>query len=182
MLYGMPPFGLRRRAYSHYCTIESKGNHMKTSLENTSVKDIAYLINTTFLRADSGEVLEKLASMLCASDRYKVYLENAEGQLVGVIQAKQIATKMLELSRKKSEEGELLPAMAYVLNFNRGRDLAEQPVTVHSDTPLQEVLELMQLNHIREIAVVDEQDHMIGTLEAKNVLAHYLHAIAETAL
>ncbi len=154
---------------------------MKTSLEKTSVRDIGYLINTSFLRADRSLALEKLASMLCTSDRYKVYLENADGRLAGVVQAKQIAVKILELSRMKSDEEDLLPAIAYVLNFHHGHDIAEKPVMVHGDTPLRHVIELMQLNHIREIAVVDEQERMIGTLEAKNVLSHYLQAIGETA-
>lgn len=149
---------------------------MKTSLEKTTVKDIEYLINTSCLRANNGASLEKLASMICISDRYKVYLENGEGQLVGVIQAKQIATKMLELSRRESDEEELLPAIAYVLNFFRGQDLAEEPVSVTPSTPLKEVVELMQLNHIREIAVVDQERRLAGVLAAKSVLSHYLKA------
>ncbi len=149
---------------------------MKTSLEKTTVKDIAYLMNTSCLRANSGASLEKLASMICISDRYKVYLENEDGQLVGVIQAKQIATKMLELSRRESDEQELLPAIAYVLNFFHGQDLAEEPVSVQPNTPLKDVIELMQLNHIREIAVVDGEHRLTGVLEAKSVLSHYLQA------
>jgi predicted transcriptional regulator len=155
---------------------------MKTNLEKTTVKDIAYLINTACLRADNATSLEKLAEMLCTSDRYKVYLENADQQLVGVIQAKQIARKILELSRQKSDEAEMLPAIAYVLNFHCGGDLAEAPVTVEAGTTLGQVLELMDQNHIREIAVVDADHHLVGTLEAKNILAHYLHAKAETSL
>ncbi len=73
---------------------------MKTNLEKTTVKDIAYLINSSCLRADSGTSLEKLADMLCSSDRHKVYLENGEGKLIGVIQAKQIAMTILDLSRR----------------------------------------------------------------------------------
>ena len=155
---------------------------MKSSLENTKVKDISYLVNSTCLRASSGVSLEKLAIMLCSSDRYKVYLENTDGQLVGVIQAKQIATKILELSRQKSDEEDMLPAISYVLNFFHGHDLAEPPVYVRSSTPLKQVVELMQRNSIREIAVVDENLHLIGTLEAKNILSHYLQSKAETEL
>ena len=155
---------------------------MKNSLEKTTVQDIAYLINPFCLRAHSGSTLEKLADMLCASDRYKVYLENDARQLVGVVQAKQIATKILELSRQQSDEADLLPALAYVLNFQLGHDIAEQPVAIVSKTPLVEVIELMQLNNIREIAVVDEHRRLVGTLEAKNILSHYLQAKAEAAL
>jgi predicted transcriptional regulator len=155
---------------------------MKANLENTTVKDIAYLINTSCLRADSGTSLEKLADMLCVSDRYKVYLEDKNQHLCGVLQAKQIARKILELSRKKSDEQEMLPAIAYVLNFHCGKDLAEQPVTVRANSNLKHVLELMDQNHIREIAVVDDDQHLLGTLEAKNILAHYLHAKAEASL
>lgn len=155
---------------------------MKANLERTTVKDISYLINTSCLRADSGTSLEKLADMLCISDRYKVYLENKDGQLSGVIQAKQIAIKILELSREKSEEEEMLPAMAYVLNFHCGADLADPPVVVQTDTHLKQVLELMNRNSIREIAVVDGEQHLIGTLEAKHILAHYLHDKAEANL
>lgn len=155
---------------------------MKANLEKTTVKDISYLINSSCLRANSGDSLEKLADMLCSSDRYKVYLEDAAGKLNGVIQAKQIAMKILELSRQKSDEAEMLPAIAYVLNFNKGSDLAESPVSVQAATPLKHVLELMQQNSIREIAVIDTAGRLVGTLEAKNILAHYLQAKAETAL
>lgn len=155
---------------------------MKANLEKTTVKDISYLINSSCLRANSGISLEKLADMICSSDRYKVYLENSDSQLVGVIQAKQIAMKILELSRTKSDEEEMLPAMSYVLNFFHGHDLAEPAVYVRASTPLKQVLELMQLNSIREIAVVDEKLRLIGTLEAKNILSHYLQAKAETVL
>ena len=155
---------------------------MKANLERTTVKDISYLINSSCLRANSGASLEHLADMLCSSDRYKVYLEDAAGKLIGVIQAKQIAMKILELSRQKSDEEEMLPAIAYVLNFHSGKDLAETPVTVLSATPLKQVLELMNKNYIREIAVVDDPGHLIGTLEAKNILAHYLQAKTEAAL
>lgn len=155
---------------------------MKANLEETTVKDIAYLMSSACLRAPSDSSLEKLADMLCASDRYKVYLENNEGELVGVIQAKQIAIKVLGFSRPESDQKDMLPAIAYALNFNHGYDLAEPPVYVHADTQLKQVLELMQLNSIREIAVVDAEHHLIGTLEAKHILAHYLQAKAEMAL
>lgn len=163
-------------------SIKLKGYNMKANVERTTVKDISYLINSSCLRANSGASLEKLADMLCSSDRYKIYLEDVAGKLLGVIQAKQIAMKILELSRQKSDEEEMLPAISYVLNFHCGRALAEEPVTVQSDTQLKQVLELMNKNYIREIAVVDDAGHLIGTLEAKNILAHYLHAKAETAL
>ena len=155
---------------------------MKANLEKTTVKDIAYLINSSCLRADRGTSLEKLADMLCASNHYKVYLEDAEGKLVGVIQAKQIAMKILGLSRQKSDEEEMLPAISYVLNFHKGGDLAEQPVVVEASTSLKQVLRMMEMNSIREIPVVDKGGCLVGTLEARNILAHYLHAKAETAL
>jgi CBS-domain-containing membrane protein len=155
---------------------------MKANLERTTVKDISYLINSSCLRANSSVSLEKLADMLCSSDRYKVYLEDAAGKLVGVIQAKQIAMKILELSRQKSDEAEMLPAIAYVLNFHHGRDIAEAAVCVQAATPLKQVLELMDRNSIREIPVVDVDGRLVGTLEAKHILAHYLQAKAEAAL
>lgn len=155
---------------------------MKANLEKTTVKDIAYLINTACLRADNGTSLEKLADMLCASDQYKVYLEDGEQHLVGVIQAKQIARKILELSRQKEDEQEMLPAIAYILNFHCGQDLAEPPVTIQSGTTLKQVLELMDQNHIREIAVVDAENRLVGTLVAKSILSHYLHAKVEASL
>ena len=48
--------------------------------------------------------------------------------------------------------------------------------------PLKPVLELMDCNRIREIAVVDADQHLIGTLEAKHILSHYLHDKAEISL
>lgn len=155
---------------------------MKANLQKTTVKDIAYLINTACLRADSKTSLEKLAELLCISDRYKVYLEDDRQHLTGVIQSKQIAMKVLELSRQEADEQEMLPAISYVLNFYCGGDLAEAPVTVRSDTHLGSVLELMDQNHIREIAVIDCDGRLVGTLEARNILAHYLHAKAEASL
>ncbi|NNJ69992.1 MAG: CBS domain-containing protein, partial [Kiritimatiellales bacterium] len=147
---------------------------MKANLENTTVRDISYLINTACLRADSETSLEKLAGMLCTSDRYKIYLESKNGTLCGVIQAKQIAMKILELSRSKSEQQEMLPAITYVLNAHTATELADPAVTVQSTALLKDVLELMNRNEIREIAVVDEHGVLVGTLEARNILAHYL--------
>jgi len=155
---------------------------MKANLEKTTVKDISYLINTSCLRADSGSSLEKLADMLCTSDRYKVYLMDGSQQLCGVIQAKQIAMEVLKLSKRKEDVEEMLPAIAYVLNFHHASDLAEEAVTVQPSSTLKTVLELMDRNSIREIAVVDEDQHLIGTLEAKHILSHYLHDKAEIHL
>jgi predicted transcriptional regulator len=155
---------------------------MKTKLENTTVRDISYLINTSCLRADNDTSLEKLAEMLCVSDRYKVYLEDKGRRLTGVIQAKKIAMKILQLSAGKADEEEMLPAIAYVLNFYCGGDLAERCVTAEPATCLKTVLNLMDQNHIREIAVVDKAGHLLGTLEAKNILSHYLQARAEVRL
>jgi CBS domain-containing protein len=155
---------------------------MKANQEKTTVKDLSYLIQSSCLRADISLSLEKLAEKLCSSDRYKVYLEDEAGKLVGVIQAKQIALKILELSHQKSDEEEMLPAIAYVLNFYTGKDLAEAPVTVQAATTLRQVLELMEQNSIREIPVVDEAGCLVGTLEAKHILGHYLSAKAEMAL
>jgi len=155
---------------------------MKANLEKTTVKDIAYLINSACLRAPMDTSLEKLADMLCSSDRYKVYLEDASGKLTGVIQAKQIAMKILQLSRQKIDEAEMLPAISYVLNFHKGGEFCEPPVVVKPETTLQQVLELMEQNHIREIAVEDAAGKLVGTLEAKNILAQYLHAKAEVSL
>ncbi len=69
-----------------------------------------------------------------------------------------------------------------MLNFHKGGDLAEKPVAVVAATSLKQVLVLMQQNSIREIAVVDEDGRLVGTLEAKNILSHYLKAKAESAL
>ncbi len=155
---------------------------MKANLENTTVKDISYFINSACLRAAADTPLEALADQLCSSDRYKIYLENEDGTLVGVIQAKQIAMKVLELSRQKGDEEDMLPAISFALNAQSGRDLAEAAITVRADTPLKAVLELMDQNYIREIAVVDREHHLVGTLEARNILAHYLRAKAGTTL
>ena len=154
---------------------------MKANLEKTTVRDISYLINTSCLRADSGTSLENLAEMLCTSDRYKVYLMNGSQQLCGVIQAKQIAMEVLKLSKRKEDAEEMLPAMDYVLNFHHASDLAEEAVTVQPGSTLETVLELMDRNSIREIAVINEDRHLIGTLEAKHILSHYLHDKAETS-
>lgn len=156
---------------------------MKTNIEKTTVKDIAYLINSACLRAPANSSLEKLADQLCSSDRYKIYLENEDGRLDSVIQAKQIAVKILELSRQQDgDEETMLPAIAFALNAQIGSELAETAVTVTGETPLKTVLELMELNHIREIAVVDADGRLIGTLEAKNILSHYLQAKAKSHL
>lgn len=155
---------------------------MKTNLETTTVNDIAYLINTSCLRAECGTPLEKLADMLSVSNRYKVYLEDQNHQLCGVIQAKQIAMKILEFSRNNEDEQEMLPAIAYMLNSHCAEEFAESPGTVRSDTHLKQVLELMEQNHIREIAVVDADQHLVGTLDAKNILSHYLHTKAKASL
>ena len=155
---------------------------MKANLENTTVKDIAYLMNSVCLKAPSSISLEELADLLCRSDRYKVYLEDAEGRLAGVVQAKQIAIKVLELSRQKTDEEDMLPAIAFALNAQTGADLAEAAVTVDAGTRLKSVLEIMDQNHIREIAVVDADGCIIGILEAKHILAHYLQAKAEIHL
>jgi len=155
---------------------------MKANLEKTTVRDIAYLINSSCLRADCGTSLEKLAEMLCTSDRYKVYLMDGSQQLCGVIQAKQIAMEVLKLSKRKEDAEEMLPAIAYVLNFHHASDLADEAVTVQPSSTLRMVLELMDRKSIREIAVVDEDQHLIGTLEAKHILSHYLHDKAEASL
>ncbi|MBN2161558.1 MAG: CBS domain-containing protein [Pontiellaceae bacterium] len=155
---------------------------MKANLENTTVKNLSYLIKSSCLRAPVNTPLEQLAEMLCSSDRYKVYLEDPEGRLVGVIQAKQIAAKVLELSRDKSEAEDMLPAIAFALNAQAGGELAEAAVMVNAETLLKNVLELMEQNHIREIAVVDGEQRLVGILEAKNILSHYLQAKAESTL
>ena len=155
---------------------------MKSNLEKTTVKEIARLINPTCLRADQFTSLETLAEMLCTSDRYKVYLTNESNQLCGVIQAKHIAMEVLKLSKRDEDAEEMLPAIAYILNFRHAMDLAEKVVMVRSDCTLKRVLELMDQNSIREIAVVDSDDHLVGTLEAKNILSQYLQAKVEASL
>lgn len=153
---------------------------MKSNLEKTTVRDISRFINSSCLRADVSTSLETLAEMLCTSDRYKVYLSNESDQLCGVIQAKQIAMEVLNLSTCEEDVTEMLPAIAYVLNYRQAMELAEKVVTVQMDCSLKTVLALMERNSIREIAVVDANGHLIGTLEAKNILAQYMHSKAET--
>jgi CBS-domain-containing membrane protein len=155
---------------------------MKSNLENTTVKDISRLINTACLQAPVSTSLEKLAEMLCTSDRYKVYLTRESGQLCGVIQAKQIAMEVLKLSKRKEDAEEMLPAISYVLNYRQAKDLASEVVSVTADCPLQTVLNRMDSNSIREVAVVDEEGCLIGTLEAKHILASYLQAKTEASL
>ena len=152
---------------------------MKKNLMNTTVKDIAYLVNPSCLKASSHTPLEKLAELLCSSDRYKVYLEDDEGRVVGVVQAKHIAMKVLELSTQETDQEEMLPTIAFALNSQNGNSIAEPVITVCAETPLKEVLQLMDQNHIREIAVIDDENHLIGTLEAKNILSSYLQEKAE---
>ena len=155
---------------------------MKNNLINTTVKDIAYLINPTCLKAADNSPLEKLAELLCSSDRYKVYLEDDEGRVVGVVQAKHIAMKILELSTQQEDAEEMLPTIAFALNSLNGHEVSEPAVTVTGETPLKTVLELMEQNHIREIAVIDNENRLIGTLEAKNILSSYLQKKTEASL
>ncbi|QHI68138.1 CBS domain-containing protein [Tichowtungia aerotolerans] len=147
---------------------------MKSNLEKTTVRDIARLINTSCLTADASTSLEKLAQMLCTSDRYKVYLNDLEGHLCGVIQAKQIAMELLRLSKNEEDAEEMLPAQAFMLNSRQGGELAEDAPAVFLTTKLGAVLNMMEQNNIREIAVVDEDEKLIGTLEAKHILSYYL--------
>ena len=155
---------------------------MKSNLEKTTVRDIARLINTACLTAGSSTSLEALAEMLCTSDRYKVYLKNSDGCLCGVIQAKQIAMEILKLSQSGDDVDDMLPAQAYMLNSRQGMELAEDAPAVFLTTKLGAVLDLMEQNNIREIAVIDDEQKLIGTLEAKHILSHYLHKRAEAAL
>lgn len=155
---------------------------MKSNLEKTTVKDLSRLINTSCLQAPSTTSLEALTEMLCTSDRYKVYLTNEKNELCGIIQAKQIAMEVLNLSTRKEDAAEMLPAIAYVMNYRKAMDLADKAVIVHLGTRLKEVLDLMHCNSIREIAVVDDDGHLLGTLEAKHILIQYLQSKAETSL
>lgn len=155
---------------------------MNFNMEKTTVRDISRLINTACLTADASTSLERLAEMLCSSDRYKIYLNDGDACLCGIVQAKQIAMKVLEFSRKDSEKKDMLPTIAFALNSVNGSELAEPAVTVNGETPLVTVLELMDQNHIREIAVVDDGGRLIGTLEAKNILSTYLREKAEAYL
>lgn len=155
---------------------------MKSNLEKTTVRDIARLINTSCLTADISTSLEKLAEKLCRSDRYKVYLTDREGRLCGVIQAKQIAMEILRLSKSEDEAEDMLPAQAFMLNVRQGSELADDAPTVFPTTRLGAVLEMMEQNNIREIAVVDETQKLVGTLEAKHILSHYLQDKAVAAL
>lgn len=155
---------------------------MKSNLEKTTVRDISRLINVSCLTADSSTSLEHLAEMLCASDRYKVYLKDKNEHLCGVIQAKQIALELLRLSKSEADADEMLPAQAYMLNARQGIELAENAPAVFLGTKLEAVLEMMEQNNIREIAVIGEDEKLIGTLEAKHILSHYLQDKAAAAL
>lgn len=155
---------------------------MKSNMENTTVRDISRLINTACLTASVTTSLEQLAEMLCTSDRYKIYLKDSDDCLCGVIQAKQIAMDLLRLSKNEQEADEMLPAQAYMLNSRQGSDLADAVTSVSLSSTLGDVLALMENNHIREIAVVDEDRKLIGTLEAKHILSHYLQNKAASAL
>lgn len=155
---------------------------MKSNLETTTVRDIARLINTSCLTAAASVSLERLAERLCASDRYKIYLTDSEQRLCGVIQAKQIAMEILRLSKSEEEAETMLPAQAFMLNSRKGADLAEEAPAVLLATKLGEVLDLMNQNCIREVVVVDDDRKLIGTLEAKHILSHYLQNKAVSAL
>lgn len=155
---------------------------MKSNLEKTTVKDISRLMNTACLQAGASTSLAVLAERLCASDRYKVYLTDEENRLCGVIQAKQIAMEILNLSTADEDAEDMLPAITYLLNSRHSMDLAEKAVSVQADCTLKHVLMLMNDNSIREIAVVDEDGQLVGTLEAKHILAKYLQAKAESSL
>lgn len=155
---------------------------MKANLEKTTVRDISRFINSACLQADCATPVAELAERLCASDRYKVYLTDGQKRLCGVIQAKQIALEILAMATRQEDAEDMLPAITYVLNSRRAMDLAEEAVSVQAECTLKEVLTLMNSNHIREIAVVDCDGQLVGTLEAKHILAQYLQAKTETAL
>jgi CBS domain-containing protein len=80
------------------------------------------------------------------------------------------------------KEFEMLPAIAFALNAQIGSELVEPAITIDGETQLKTVLELMEQNHIREIAVINEEGRLVGTLEAKNILSHYLQAKAKSNL
>lgn len=156
---------------------------MNTSVNTLTVKDLSYLINYSGLRAAGETSLEKLADLLCCSDRCKIYLEDENGRLCGVVQARLIAGKILRYVRQnEKDQTDLLPAITYVLNAQRGIDIAEPAISVCFENQVEEVLHLMERNNIREIAVTDEDGHFLGTLEAKNILTHYLRLRAEATL
>ena len=141
----------------------------------TTVHDLFYLINCAVPRAHVNTSLETIAERLCSSSHNKVYLEDDDGKLQGLIQARDVALKILQYSHAESSFEDCVPLMVFQLNSMKSTELAIQAPVVQQYDTLKTALEVMGDRNVREIAVVDEEGRLIGALEGKTILAYYLN-------
>jgi predicted transcriptional regulator len=148
---------------------------MKNYAKQATVNDLFYLINCTPPRTYVDTSLEQIAERICISSHNTIYLEDDAGKLCGVIQARQIALKVLQLSPAESEFEDLVPAMVFQLNAFSASQLAIAPPSVQLSDTLENTLVVMGKQDVRELAVLDDNRHLVGVLEAKTILAYYLN-------
>jgi CBS domain containing-hemolysin-like protein len=148
---------------------------MKNYAKHASVNDLFYLINCTPPRTHVDTSLDQISERICISSHNKIYLEDDAGKLCGVIQARQLALKILQLSPAESAFEDLVPLMVFQLNAHSSAELAITPPSVNLSDTLETTLTIMGNQDVREIAVVDDNQHLVGVLEAKTILAYYLN-------
>ncbi len=99
---------------------------------------------------------------------------DAQGKLVGVVTRldvfKTVTTRPgpgVEPSRPQYVEWEGVPHVCDVMNRETG--------TVHPDTSIQQVLQTLSGRRVQRVAVVDEDDHLLGLVTDKDIIAALGH-------
>jgi CBS domain-containing protein len=152
---------------------------MKAPAKQADVKDLSYLINCNPLCAPADTTQDRIAEILCRSPQNKVYLTDDEGKLCGVIQARHLALKLLQLSPTECDFERQMPLLVFQLNAFRAMDLAVTPRTVQLTQSVENAMAAMADENVRDIAVVDRDGHLEGVLEAKTVLSHFFGKISD---
>lgn len=147
---------------------------MKKNLQETTVKDLDYFINKSFLKIEQTTPIINLLDILSKSHLYKAYVTDENNKLLGIIQAKKIAQEILRFSKNEKKFTEMMPVICFQLNYQKVEDFIEPAHQVKYQSSLEDVLNIMDMKHIREIAVVNEENEIEGVIEAKRILSYYL--------
>lgn len=146
------------------------------SLGDLTIADISHLVvdSPTQLGPDAG-IPELLAAMVADLRTHNVYVVDEERRLQGCVRMPQVVKLLFPLQAVVETSFDDLLSNPHHLHGDKVRDLMVSPaLSVRENTSLRELAAILIHEGVEELAVVDEQDRLVGEVNMYEIIQAYL--------
>jgi len=152
----------------------SETHSIISRLYESSVKDLYEPIDPKKSFVEKSDDMISVLSLFSTTDHVWVVDNSKDKHVVGVItESDTIQLFAPPYTPLQSYDKPSIQSLQYGLSMTAEDIMSKQPLTVRTNGKIIKVIETMKEQHIKQLAVVDEQDHLIGEITLSRLIKEY---------